>query len=404
MGGTVQSEGWGTAAIRVLGRGKDDAIVTVAAGATAISLKDAGVLAWLSDHAREGAADNQVKIEMGGAILGRSGVSAQVRFDASYETYEGSGETIAARAATAPPVIDIAWTGSFGAGTTAQTAPNDDDRFFAASLLGALGQFRRVEIEKASGGVYGGAAGIEAQVMDWRLELMPEVAKGDDPGEIADATAQENLLSTTHADSRRDAILAQVRAALGSAELDAQTAAFTPIDAGATGLDDLSDDEIVAYLSADNAGRRTLLRNVLASSLSDAEKAVVRALAMGDAPWAGTASEKEATPTRFRSRSTRRTCTASAPATICLWSSTTKASRIPSPTTRRRRTQGWTTVVTGGNLGTMANVLSLSLRRWSCRPATAPAPAPAPTSPSLATRRMTAAAAYTRPCPRRCWR
>ena len=229
-----------------------------------------------------GAADNQVKIEMGGVILGRSGVSAQVRFDASYETYEGSGERIAARAATAPPVIDIAWTGRFGAGTTAQTAPNDDDRFFAVSLLGALSNARYAETVKASGGVYDGAAGVEAQVMDWRLEVMPEVAKGDDPGEIADAAAQMALLAADGDDSRREAILAQVRAALGSAEVEVQTAAFSAIDAEATGVGDLSDQEIVDYLSVDNDARRTLLRDVLASSLSDAEKAVVRALAMGD--------------------------------------------------------------------------------------------------------------------------
>ncbi len=278
MGGTVQSAGWGTAAIRAVGRGLGDAIVTIAAGATAISFKDAGVLASLFKDARLGSADNQVKIEMGGEILGRSGVSAQVLYNGNDETYEGSGETVAARAATAPPVIDIAWTGSFAAGTTAQTAPNDDGRLFAASMGGALAQFRDVETEKASGGVYGGAAGIEAQVMDWRLEVGPEVAKGDDPGEIADAAAQTALL----AGARRDAILAQVRAALGSAEVEVRAPMFAAIKTGATGLDDLSDADIVAYLSVDNAGRRTLLRNVLASSLSDAEKAVLRALAMGD--------------------------------------------------------------------------------------------------------------------------
>ena len=58
MGGTVQSAGWGTAAIRAVGRGLGDAIVTIAAGATAISFKDAGVLASLFKDARLGSADN----------------------------------------------------------------------------------------------------------------------------------------------------------------------------------------------------------------------------------------------------------------------------------------------------------------------------------------------------------
>ena len=298
MGGTVQSAGWGTAAIRAIGRGRGDAIVTIAAGATAISLKDAGVLAQLTkDTAREGSADNQVKIEMGGAILGRSGVSARVLYNSNDETFPDSGETVAARAAMAPPVIDIAWTGSFGAGTTAQTAPNDEDRLFAVSLVGALGLSQEVEAGKASGGVYGGAAGIEAQVMDLRLDVVPEVAKGDDPGEIADAAAQMALLAADGDDSRREAILAQVRAVLGSAEVEVQTAVFSAIDADATGVGDLSDQEIVDYLSVDNDARRTLLRDVLASSLSDAEKAVVRALAMGDG--AGLSAALEDAEARF---------------------------------------------------------------------------------------------------------
>ncbi len=275
MGGTVQSAGWATPAITALNRGRGDAIVTIAAGATVISLKDDGVRASLSERATHGAADNQVKIEMGGAILGRSGVSAQVLYNAAGETSLGSGEMVAARAATAPPVIDIAWTGSFGAGTTAQTAPNDDDRFVALSFAGALNPALQVEAGKATG-VYGAAAGIEAFVLGWRREVMLEVAKGDDPN----AAAQMNLLSETHADSRRAAILAQVRAVLGSAEIEVREAVFSAIESTATSLDDLTDAEIVTWLGMPS--QRGTLRNVLAQTFSDAERAVLRALAMGD--------------------------------------------------------------------------------------------------------------------------
>ncbi len=47
-------------------------------------------------------------------------------------------------------------------------------------------------------------------------------------------------------------------------------------------MSDLSDTEIVAYLSTDDAPTRVLLRNVLAQGLSDKEKAVLRAVAAGD--------------------------------------------------------------------------------------------------------------------------
>ncbi len=277
-GGAVRSEGRNKAAIHAWNRGTGDVTVTLASGTSARSKHAAGVFADLGSAY---STTSQLEVTQGGAIEGRTGVYARV-------AHGDDAATPTARAAGAQPMIDVTWTGTFSHGTTATVAQNDNDRFAAGSVAEALAFDQEAAAVKALEGTatydgphYGGAAGVDAQALSWR-DVVAAVAKGDDPGAIATSTAQGNLLSTTHADSERTAILAQFKAALGNADLAVAAAVLTAIDSTATSVSDLSDAEIVTYLSTDDDATRALLRNVLAQGLSDKEKAVLRAVATND--------------------------------------------------------------------------------------------------------------------------
>ncbi len=271
-GGTVQAgPDSGSPAIRLTGRGDGDVDVTIADGATAISHKAAGVFAILSSAAAD---DSQVEITQGGGILGRSGVAVAILKHAT-------AQTVAPRAETAQPLIDVAWTGTFAAGTTAQTAREGDDLYTAPNEAVAFIYARDAEAGKASGGAWGGPAGIEAQVMSWSA-LAVEVAEGDDPGAFANAAAQQAAVPTG-ATASNNAYVKQFRAVLESEDFEVAPSILTAIGTTATtSAADLTDAQIVTYLRVDNAARRTLLRNVLAQNLSDKEKAVLAALSTGD--------------------------------------------------------------------------------------------------------------------------
>ncbi len=207
---------------------------------------------------------------------GRTGVTLQVTRESAMgdtRSADGDGNHV--------PAIDVAWTG----GNVARgTATDDQGRFRAATAAQVLAFDRESAAGKAVEGTlhYGGAAGIEAHALSWR-DVAAQAAKGDDPGEIANNAAQMNLLSTTHADSRRAAILAQFRAALGNDEIAVAAPILTAIGTTATtAASQLTDTQIVTYLSTDNGATRTLLRNVLAQGLSDDEKAILRAVATND--------------------------------------------------------------------------------------------------------------------------
>ena len=274
-GGTVRSEGRNEPAIRAWNRGTGDLDLTIAAGATAISKHAAGIFATLDD-----AAGNRVEITQGGTIQGRTGVYARV-------AHGTTAETVTPRAASAQPLIGVTWTGAFSHGTAATVAPNDVGRFAAETAGEVLTFDREAAAVKAAAETirYGAPAGIEAQVMSWR-HVARVVATGDDPGAIADNTAQTAMLDTASTDpavkARADAIVAQFRAALGNGEIEVADAVLTAIDPTATSVSDLSDAEIVTYLSVDADARRTLLRNILAQGLSDDEKSILRAVATND--------------------------------------------------------------------------------------------------------------------------
>ncbi len=210
-----------------------------------------------------------------GTISGRTGVTLGVtRENAMGDTrsVDDDGNHV--------PAIDVDWAG----GNVARgTAANDDGRFRAATTAQALAFDQEAAAVKAVEGTlhYGGPAGIEAHALSWR-DVAAQVAKGDDPGAFANVAAQTTAVPTG-ATASGNAYVAQLRAALGNADLAVAAAVFEAIDSTATSLADVTDAEIVTYLQQNDADIRTLLRNVLAQGLSDKEKAVLRAVATGDA-------------------------------------------------------------------------------------------------------------------------
>ena len=266
--------------VHAFNRGAGDVIVDVADGAL-ISRVSEAVYANLDSTTLapdNQEPDNQVKITQGGRMMGRTGVYAR----AGGSGVAAEGEEVAVRAEGNPDVIDVTWTGSFSHGTTeaekAMVAQNDEGRFRAPNVSRLVFSAQTIEAERATDGLYGSAAGVEAQVMS-RTDVIRAVAAGDALGEIPDAAAQTALLAETGDASRRTAILAQFKAMLGNEEIDA-AAVLTAIDGAATTVADLSDEEIVEYLGADTQGARSNLYNVL-FGLSEAEKKVLKAVATG---------------------------------------------------------------------------------------------------------------------------
>ena len=274
-GGTVRSP---RNAFQASNFGAGDVIVNVAAGATVISGSTGAaplfgsIAAVYAELFRDLASDNRVKITQGGKIEGRTGVYARAGGSGVFE--DTPGYEVAKRAEGKPDVIDVTWTGAFSHGT----ADTDVGRYGAPNASNLVNSALLIEAERATGGLYGSAAGVEAQVMS-RSEVRGAVAASDDPGAIADKAAQDALLAADGDASRRTAILAQFKAALGNEEIDA-AAVRTAIETD--GTEGLSDDEIVTYLSTDDATTRRVLRNVLALGLSDGEKSVMEAVATGD--------------------------------------------------------------------------------------------------------------------------
>ena len=196
-----------------------------------------------------------------------------------YAAVPRASESGEARAAADQPLIDVTWTGTF----SHAEGSSDEGRFTAETVGEALVFDRESAAVKAVEETvrWDAPAGIEAHALSWR-DVAEQVAKGDDPGAVANKAAQDALLATSGAASRRAAILAQFKAALGNADLAVASAVLTDIDSTATSVDDLSDAEIVDYLDDDDAATRALLRNILAQGLSDKEKAVLAAVATGD--------------------------------------------------------------------------------------------------------------------------
>ena len=164
-GGSVASSGRNAMnhpahAVTLRQMGTGDAVFELASGAALTSMHNAGVFATL------GAGNNsagQIRVTQAGAISGRTGVLAEVPRESAM------GET---RMAADQPLIDVAWTGTFSHGTTADVAPNDEGRFAAATAADVLAFDQEAAagdaLEEAGTVRYGGAAGIEAHALSWR--------------------------------------------------------------------------------------------------------------------------------------------------------------------------------------------------------------------------------------------
>ena len=273
-GGTVRSMGKSTAAISAGNRGTGSVTVTIGAegdaeAPTLNSMYNAGVYA---DLIAAGNTAGKIAITQGGTIAARKGVYARVgRASASDET----------RAAAAQPVIDVTWSGTFSHGTAATVSQDDMGRYVAvatsekSAAQRAIDFHQEVETEKAIR--YGSPAGIEAQVMSWR-DVMEAVAVGDAPAAVAADNAAQLLLVPNGATAADNDYVAAFKAALTNPDIEVPAAVLTAIGSTATTAAGVTDAEIVTYLQGDTNNRRTLLRNVLAQSLSDEEKAVLRAV------------------------------------------------------------------------------------------------------------------------------
>ncbi len=265
-GGSLGADGRSAPAVEAVQKGTGSATVTVSQGATLTSKYDAGIRASI-DHADNAA--GRIKVTQGGMVSGRTGVYAQV------SRASAMGET---RAASAQPLIDVTWTGTFmqEAGTTAGNA-----RLAAAdsggAFVGPIAQHAVLpEAETAAATRYGTAAGIEAHVLSWR-DVAKEVAKGDDPGAFADKAAQDALFSAgadPATKARAAAVLATFRSQLASDRGAIPDVAS--VDANNDGTH--TDAEIIAHLTTDSANRRGFLRNILREHLSEKEQAVLRAV------------------------------------------------------------------------------------------------------------------------------
>ena len=262
-GGSVKaSETRGRVAIAALNHEGGSAEVSVSQGATLTARHNVGIYAQLADRQNTG---GRIAISQAGAIVASGGIYASV------PRASAAGET------RTQPLIDIAWTGTFTQAGRAASSWNN----VAHAIEGAQ--------EGQAGAAFRGAAawaGIDAEVLSWRV-LNRIATTGDDPGEIADAAAQAALLDTASTDAavkaRAEAILTRFRAVLtaGGPAIPGADAIDNGAGDGTASDGTYHDDEIVAWLSADSDARRTLLRDILARSLSAAEQAVLEAVATG---------------------------------------------------------------------------------------------------------------------------
>ncbi len=257
--GDLSASGEGGRGIHVWNEG--DGAVTVTSSGGEIESAAAEGLYVLSEDTGNG----QVKITQAGAIRGRTGVYAQV-------AHSTTAATVAQRAATDQPLIDIAWTGA--SGKTAATASDDTGRFAATALdRAAVDVHRGAVVEKVTR--YGQAAGIEARIMSIG-DVATFVANGDDPLELMSQDAQTALLTgmspgdvtaSPGTEARKAAIVKQFRKLVEAED-------FVSI----TDRDDIDnnpkdgtyeDEEILNWLGFNSPERRTFLRDLLRQGLSE---------------------------------------------------------------------------------------------------------------------------------------
>ena len=232
--------------------------VDVRQGVKLRSVNNAAIDATLSDQQNT---RGRIKVTQAGEITAaRGGVHAHV---------SRSSATGEVRAASAQPLIDIVWTGTYASSEPAiRPVTSVSHAIDRAQDLSALPIFRGA----------GPTPGIEAEVVAWQ-RMNWTVSTGDDPGPFADADAVTDLFddgADAAIKARAAAIVARLRSLLTDETLGTIPGADA-IDANDDGS--YSDTEITTWLSVDDATRRVLLRNVLWRSLSEKERVVLQAVA-----------------------------------------------------------------------------------------------------------------------------
>ena len=232
--------------------------VDVRQGVKLRSVNNAAIDATLSDQQNT---RGRIKVTQAGEITAaRGGVHAHV---------SRSSATGEVRAASAQPLIDIVWTGTYASSEPAiRPVTSVSHAIDRAQDLSALPIFRGA----------GPTPGIEAEVVAWQ-RMNWTVSTGDDPGPFAEADAVTDLFddgADAATKARAAAIVARLRSLLTDETLGTIPGADA-IDANDDGS--YSDTEITTWLSVDDATRRVLLRNVLWRSLSEKERVVLQAVA-----------------------------------------------------------------------------------------------------------------------------
>ena len=220
--------------------------VNVDPGATIIAQGNAGIWAWLSDGRNTA---GRISITQKGTISGSRGIYAQV------DRSSGTEET---RAAKNQPLINVDWEGTF---TQPERDPSRSNN--VAHAVEIMQEFQGAEVLRGAQG----SAGIDAEVGSWRT-VNRIVTGGDDPGESPNP---DELL----AGSSGNAIIAAFRSTLEDDRYELPASDREAIDTDGTA--GYSDSELRTYLM----NNPTLLRDVLRSGLSAAERAVLEALWTG---------------------------------------------------------------------------------------------------------------------------
>ena len=262
----ISAHTWGTGSVNV----------DVDAGATLTSENNVGIFAVIEDNPKN--RTGGIVIDQAGTISGRGGVYALV-------TPRITGATRANQR-----VVDVTWTGTF----------TQSDRGADVVQANNLGHALEIDHEATAKELFrvGGRAGIQAEVMSWRI-ASHAVSVADKP-DIADADAADAILDSTSgdmADLKRN-ILREIREALTNTS-------YTIAGVDTTGVDIDDDNKLAEWLKG-RSDRVTVMEQALQYAFNEQERAVLEALADGnDANLATALNELEAAvgtlPNEYRS-------------------------------------------------------------------------------------------------------
>ena len=254
-GSVTASPARNSVAVRARTWGLGSVDVDVGRGATLTARNNVGIFAVIENNPNN--RTGGIAIDQAGAISGRGGVYALV-------TPHVTGTPRANQR-----VVDVMWTGTF----------TQVDREADVVQANNLGHALEIDHEATAKELFrvGGRAGIQAEVMSWRI-ASHAVSVADTPT-IADAAAADAILDSTSGDMAdlKSKILREIREALTNtsytiAGVDTRTIV------GEDGT--LTDPELVTWLKTQD-DRATVMMQALQYAFTQPEKTLLRALANG---------------------------------------------------------------------------------------------------------------------------